>query len=185
MPIAEHESHQIAVYAGQGETTKLASAVKDLARREGTSTAEILIGCKDDFHQNAAHIAAKAAQTRNEAMAVDTILVIIMLIRPAGSIETLAELLGSGGNKAIYFNMANRFSGDRPVHTAMRHGHMGVLKVLVANGADPTVKNRFGDMIVDYLGDFEPEEVHKLVDEYNSKITRERCNGHELVNNKA
>jgi hypothetical protein len=61
----QHESHQIAVYAGQGETTKLASAVKDLARREGTSTAEILIGCKDDFHQTAAYIAAKAGQTRN------------------------------------------------------------------------------------------------------------------------
>jgi hypothetical protein len=76
MAIAEHESHQLAVYAGQGETTKLASAVKVLASREGISTAEILIGCKDDFHQTAAHIAAKAGQTRNPAMAIDTILVI-------------------------------------------------------------------------------------------------------------
>jgi hypothetical protein len=105
-----------------------------------------------------------------------------VLIPPAGSIETLAELLGSRQNRAIYFGMANRFSGDRPVHTAMRHGHLGVLKLLVANGADPTVKNRFGDMVVDYLGDFEPEEVHRLVDEYKSKVTRDPCNGHTLVN---
>jgi ankyrin repeat protein len=78
--------------------------------------------------------------------------------------------------------MANRFSGDRPVHTAMRHGHLGVLKVLIANGADPTVKNHFGDKVGDYLGDFEPDEVHKLVDEYNSKATPERRSRLEPTN---
>lgn len=74
MPVTEQESHRIAVYAGQGETTELASAVKVLGRRESASTAEILIGCRDDFHQTAAHIAAKSGQTRNHAMAVDIIL---------------------------------------------------------------------------------------------------------------
>jgi ankyrin repeat protein len=66
--------------------------------------------------------------------------------------------------------MANRFSGDRPVHTAMRHGFLDVFKALVAHGADPTVKNRFGDMISDYLGDFEPEEVQRVVEEYRQRV---------------
>lgn len=96
-----------------------------------------------------------------------------MLIPPTGSIEALAELFGNKEDRWTYFNMASRFSWDRPVHTAMRHGNLGVMKVLVANGADPTVKNRFGDMVVDYLGDFEPEEVQSVVDEYNSKVILE------------
>jgi ankyrin repeat protein len=83
-----------------------------------------------------------------------------------GSIETLAELLGSTENKSTYFNLQNRFSGDRPVHTAMRHGFLATFKALVANGADPTAKNRFGDSVTDFLGDFEPEEVQSIVDQY-------------------
>jgi len=51
----------------------------------------------------------------------------------------------------------------------MRHGFLGVFKALVANGADPMVKNRFGDMVVDYLGDFEPEEVLSIVEEHEGK----------------
>ncbi|KAK4153430.1 ankyrin repeat domain-containing protein 27 [Chaetomidium leptoderma] len=149
MAITPHESHQIAVHAGQGQIIKLTNFVKKLAKRENTSIAQVLLGCKDDFQQTAAHIAAKAGQIR--------------------SIEALARLLGSSENSATYFNLANRFTGDRPVHTAMRHGFLGVLKVLVANGADPTAKNRFGDMVVDYLGDFEPEEVLRVVEEYNTK----------------
>ncbi|GAB1311486.1 hypothetical protein MFIFM68171_01696 [Madurella fahalii] len=152
MHIAAQESHHVSVLAGQGEIIKLRAAVKSLATRENTSTAEVLLACKDDFQQTAAHIAAKSGQTR--------------------SIQTLAELLDTDENKATYFNMANRFSGDRPVHTAMRHGFLDVLKVLVANGADPTVKNRFGDMVVDYPGDFEPEEVQQVLDEYRDRISR-------------
>ncbi len=90
-----------------------------------------------------------------------------------GSIETLAELLNTEENKATYFNMANRFSGDRPAHTAMRHGFLGVLRALLANGADPMAKNRFGDMVVDYLGDFEPEEVLSIVEEHVGKALPE------------
>ncbi|AEO65528.1 7a611f84-7f45-457a-851c-a2729b532d36 [Thermothielavioides terrestris] len=146
MRITPEESHQIAVYAGQGEVAKMTAAIKHLAEREGVSPAQVLFGCKDDFQQTAAHTAAKGGQTR--------------------SIEALAELLGSREHRATYFNIANRFSGDRPVHSAMRHGFLDVLKVLVANGADPTAKNRFGDTVADYAGDFEPEEVQRVIDEY-------------------
>ncbi|KAK4236414.1 hypothetical protein C8A03DRAFT_35690 [Achaetomium macrosporum] len=146
MPIAQQESHKIAVYAAQGQTVELATIVRDLAMREGVSPAQILIGCKDDFQQTAAHAAAKTGQTR--------------------SIEALAELLGSMENKSTYFNLENRFSGDRPVHTAMRHGFLATFKALVANGADPTAKNRFGDSVMDFLGDFKPDEVRSIVDQY-------------------
>lgn len=90
----------------------------------------------------------------------------------AGSIEALAELLENAENKEAYFNTANRFTGDRPVHTAMRHGFLGVLEVLVAHGADPTATNSFGDRVVDYLGDFEPEQVQRVVDEYEGERAR-------------
>lgn len=78
MPIEPWESHQIAVYAGQGETIKLIATVKNLATREGTLAAQILFDCKDDFHQTAAHIAAKAGQSRKSSQchAVGTILAI-------------------------------------------------------------------------------------------------------------
>ncbi len=90
-----------------------------------------------------------------------------------GSIETLAELLSTEENKTAYFNIANRFSGDRPAHTAMRHGFLGVLRALLANGADPMAKNRFGDMVVDYLGDFEPEEVLSVIEEHVGEVVPE------------
>ncbi|KXX75833.1 Ankyrin repeat domain-containing protein 27 [Madurella mycetomatis] len=151
MHITAQELHHISVLAGQGEIIKLRAAVKNLAERENTSTAEVLLACKDDFHQTAAHIAAKSGQTR--------------------SIQTLAELLDAEENKETYFNIANRFSGDRPVHTAMRHGFLDVFKALVTNGADPTVKNRFGDTVVDYPGDFEPEEVEQVLDEYRDRMS--------------
>lgn len=63
--------------------------------------------------------------------------------------------------------MPNRFSGDRPVHTAMRHGYLEVLKVLVRHGADPTLPNRFGDKVMDYPGDhYEQDEVRSIVEGY-------------------
>ncbi|KAK3362474.1 hypothetical protein B0T25DRAFT_467788 [Lasiosphaeria hispida] len=151
MHIAQQESHHVSVLAGQGELAKLRNAVKALAQREGVSPADIIIACKDDFQQTAAHIAAKAGQT--------------------SSIETLSELLESDEKRKIYFNMANRFSGDRPVHTAMRHGYLDVFKVLVQHGADPTAKNRFGDVVTDYPGDYEQDEVQQVVDEYQVRIS--------------
>lgn len=67
MPVTRQESHQISVYAGQGEVAKLRSLVHDLAEREGMTTAEVLLASKDDYHQTAAHIAAKAGQTRTRS----------------------------------------------------------------------------------------------------------------------
>ncbi|KAK4034540.1 hypothetical protein C8A01DRAFT_49079 [Parachaetomium inaequale] len=93
--------------------------------------AQLLLGSEDDFAQTVAQIAVKAGQTR------------------------------SGKNRIIYCNMATRFPRDRLVHTAMRHGSLDVLKLLVANGADPASKNRFGDTVVGYLGNFELEEAQR------------------------
>ncbi|KAK3986372.1 hypothetical protein QBC44DRAFT_333399 [Cladorrhinum sp. PSN332] len=152
MQIKPQEAHHVAVLAGQGEIAKLKACVKELAEREATSPADILIACKDDFQQTAAHIAAKAGQTK--------------------SILALADLLGSDDKRTTYFNMANRFTGDRPVHTAMRHGYLDVFKALVSNGADPTVKNRFGDIVEDYPGDYEPEEVQRVVEEYRERVDK-------------
>lgn len=147
MHIAQTESHRVSVLAGQAEITQLCKTVRDLAEREHATPGEILIACKDDFQQTAAHIAAKAGQTR--------------------SIEALASLFDQDeAQKAVYFNAANRFSGDRPVHTAMRHGWIEVLRCLVRHGADPTAQNRFGDTVLDYEGDYEPGEVREILDVY-------------------
>jgi len=67
MHITHQESHHISVLAGQGETSKLVVYVKTLARRENVSPADVLIACKDDFQQTAAHIAAKAGQNGKSA----------------------------------------------------------------------------------------------------------------------
>ena len=174
MHIAPHEAHQIAVHAGKGETSDMTALVQYLARRESTSTAAVLIASKDDFQQTAAHTAAKGGQSsKSTAGPALDIKVLSETDTPKGSIERLAELLSTKENKTTYFNMANRFSGDRPVHTALRHGFLEVFKALVSHGADPTVKNRFGDAVMDYPGDFEPEEVQKVVDEYKSRISKE------------
>ena len=61
--VGAHESHHISVLAGQGETLKLGREVESLARREEVSTGDILLACRDDFQQTAAHIAAKSGQT--------------------------------------------------------------------------------------------------------------------------
>ncbi len=55
----------------------------------------------------------------------------------------------------------------------MRHGYLAVFKVLVLYGADPTVSNRFGDKVVDYEGDFEPDEVQSIIDDYLKKTGAE------------
>ncbi|KAK0656188.1 hypothetical protein B0T16DRAFT_31110 [Cercophora newfieldiana] len=147
MHFTHQDSHMISVHAGLGEVIKLRKAVQSLAEREGVSPADVLIACKDDYQQTAAHMAAKSGQSK--------------------SIEALAELVGDKEKKIVFFNMANRFSGDRPVHTAMRHGYLDVFKALVNHGADPNVKNRFGDVVTDYPGDYEPEEVQAVIDQYN------------------
>lgn len=79
--------------------------------------------------------------------------------------------MGDEEKKAVFFNMANRFTGDRPVHTAMRHGYFDVFKALVNHGADPTAKNRFGDAVTDYVGDYEQEEVQAIVNGYIQKMS--------------
>ncbi|KAK4454686.1 ankyrin repeat domain-containing protein 27 [Podospora aff. communis PSN243] len=152
MHFTHQESHMISVLAGQGEIIKLKKAVHELAERENTTPAEVLITCKDDYQQTSAHMAAKSGQSR--------------------SIEALAELVGDDEKKSFFFNMANRFTGDRPVHTAMRHGYFDVFKALVRHGADPTVKNRFGDAVTDYQGDYEAEEIQTIVDEYNKRVSK-------------
>ncbi|KAK1758579.1 hypothetical protein QBC47DRAFT_145538 [Echria macrotheca] len=148
MFISPDESRAISVHASQGEIVKLKRLVGDLAAREGVSTADVLGEARDDFQQTAAHMAAKAGQVR--------------------SIEALAEIIDDPARAAAFFNLANRFTGDRPVHTAMRAGYLDVLRALVRHGADPTVKNRFGDVVGDYLsGDFEEEgEVTAVVDAF-------------------
>lgn len=152
MLITPQESHLISVRAGQGDLAGLAVFVKSLAQREKVTEAEVLISCKDDFQRTAAHIAAQLGQR--------------------SSIETLAALLDSEEDKTTYFNMANRFTGDRPVHTAMRFGYLEVLRTLVTHGADPTAKNRFGDTVLDYPGEYEMDEVKSIVDEYRARFTQ-------------
>ncbi len=70
MAISPHEAHQIAVHAGQGETAELTALVRSLAEREGTSPGQVLLGCKDDFQNTAAHMAAKAGQIRTSKTCV-------------------------------------------------------------------------------------------------------------------
>ena len=67
MHFTHQESHHISVLAGQGEIIKLRNHVQTLAKREATSPAEVLIACKDDFQQTAAHIAAKSGQSRRSS----------------------------------------------------------------------------------------------------------------------
>ncbi|KAK3345905.1 hypothetical protein B0T25DRAFT_624582 [Lasiosphaeria hispida] len=134
MAITDAESRHISVLAGEGDLPKLRAA--------------------DDYHQTAAHIAAKGGQAR--------------------SIETLADILDTDEKKTVFFNMPNRFSGDRPVHTAMRHGYLEVLKVLVRHGADPTLPNRFGDKVMDYPGDYEQDEVRGIVEGFGKGGTTKR-----------
>ncbi|EGO52222.1 hypothetical protein NEUTE1DRAFT_105216 [Neurospora tetrasperma FGSC 2508] len=156
MFITPQESHLISVRAGQGDLAGLAVIVKSLAQRERVTEAEVLISCKDDFQRTAAHIAAQLGQRCNLSV--------------SASIETLAALLASEEDKTTYFNMANRFTGDRPVHTAMRFGYLEVLRTLVTHGADPTAKNRFGDTVLDYPGEYEMDEVKSIVDEYRARF---------------
>ncbi len=190
MQISHAENHGLSVYAGQGEHVRLRDEVRRLAEREKTTPDEILIACKDDYHQTAAHIAAKAGQTgecvtqctylggivwgadqsgdrvwKRETRA-DYFFYLIFFWENPGSIEALAKLFTSDEKKVVFFNMANRFSGDRPVHTAMRHGYLEVLKAVVRHGGDPTVANRFGDKVVDYEGDYDPDEVKAIIDGY-------------------
>lgn len=64
MAITDAESRHISVLAGEGDLPKLRAAVQALALREALCPADVLITCKDDYHQTAAHIAAKGGQAR-------------------------------------------------------------------------------------------------------------------------
>ena len=64
MVITDAESRHISVLAGEGDLPKLRAAVQALALREHMAPADVLITCKDDYHQTAAHIAAKGGQAR-------------------------------------------------------------------------------------------------------------------------
>lgn len=61
----------------------------------------------------------------------------------------------------------------------MRQGFLDAFRALVTAGADPTVRNRFGDAVTDYETgeEFGPEEVQAVVDAYLSRLNRE---GREL-----
>lgn len=63
MRISQEDLRKIAVLAGQGEVGEMTSLVNRYAEKERATTGWILLECKDDFHQTAAHIAAKAGQT--------------------------------------------------------------------------------------------------------------------------
>lgn len=55
--------------------------------------------------------------------------------------------------------MVNCFFGDWFIYIVMCYGYLDVFKVLVNYGVDLILKNCFGDVVEDYLGDFELEEV--------------------------
>ena len=87
-----------------------------------------------------------------------------------GSIEALASLFDDDGQKHTFFNMKNRFSGDTPAHTAIRHGWLEVVRSLVEHGTNPLTTNRFGETILDYEEYFEPGEVTSIVDGYKKRL---------------
>jgi ankyrin repeat protein len=175
MRISQQEAHHVSVLAGQGDVAKLRATVLALAEREGAAPADVLIACKDDFQQTPAHIAAKSGQSRRH-LTVRSCLAwpcsSCLAKNETGSIEALAGLLSEKDKKAEFFNMTNRFSGDRPVHTALRHGYLDVFRALVKHGADPTAENRFRDKVTDYEGDFEKDEVQRVVDEWRKDQQR-------------
>ena len=62
MTISSAESHHVSVLAGKADVIQLCKAVEDLALRECIPAGDVLIACKDDYHQTSAHIAAKVGQ---------------------------------------------------------------------------------------------------------------------------
>lgn len=85
MHISPQESHHVSVLAGQGEVIKLVATVNALAQREKESPADVLIFCKDDFQQTAAHIAAKSGQV---GMSITTLAPTSPLSPPDTPLET-------------------------------------------------------------------------------------------------
>ena len=77
MHIAQQESHHVSVLAAQGETAALRAAVIALAERERTTPGDVLTACRDDFQQTAAHMAAKAGQTRTLSLLSSQILLVV------------------------------------------------------------------------------------------------------------
>lgn len=78
MAITDAESRHISVLAGEGDLPRLRAAVQALALREALCPADVLITCKDDYHQTAAHIAAKGGQARKHPLSLFSPKVLLM-----------------------------------------------------------------------------------------------------------
>lgn len=78
MAITDAESRHISVLAGEGDLPRLRAAVQALALREALCPADVLITCKDDYHQTAAHIAAKGGQARKHPLSLFSPSVLLM-----------------------------------------------------------------------------------------------------------
>eukprot|EP00912_Choanoflagellata_sp_UC4_P001747 UC4_evm1s1119 len=66
--------------------------------------------------------------------------------------KTLKEVIGSGGDAHQAVNDKHKMNGWTPLHWAAKRDHSGVVKSLLAYGADPNIKNNAGQTPGDIAG---------------------------------
>jgi ankyrin repeat protein len=70
------------------------------------------------------------------------------------------DLIKAGGDP----NMKSGENEDTPLIIATGKGHEKAVKVLLANGADKELTNKFGDMALDIAEENGKEEIIKLLE---------------------
>ncbi|KAH6692446.1 ankyrin repeat-containing domain protein [Plectosphaerella plurivora] len=119
--LSADEIDDLIYFARAGELSDLQESLSTLSAREGASAADILAAARDDGKSTCLHMAAGN-----------------------GHLETVTAILShftpSSEPLKAYLDLPNEF-GNASLHWACLGGHLEVVKVLLAAGADPTAAN--------------------------------------------
>lgn len=142
----EDEIDDLLYYARAGESGDLVALRDELCKREDVDFSELVRIAKDDHSGNGIlHMAAANGHTSQLSIFDGCYLAV--LTDGAGIVTDIIKLLSQPVPQSptmLALMNGQNTAGNTPLHWAALNGHLECVKVLLDNGADPTITNKAG-----------------------------------------
>lgn len=86
--------------------------------------------------------------------------------------EVITRLVLEHGSGIIDIDMVRKSTSETALHRAARDGQVGIVKMLLESGADPSIRNRWGDTALGEAVRYKCGEVAQVLSEHRRVVQR-------------